>query len=80
MAAAVGLAKGGVPVWTLAGLWQSTVGQAGACAGVFQAFVLSGFGFIGGVVLTGSAAVAGLHFCKAYNDACGDCVGHLPGG
>eukprot|EP00931_Biecheleriopsis_adriatica_P041452 TRINITY_DN23689_c0_g1_i2.p1 TRINITY_DN23689_c0_g1~~TRINITY_DN23689_c0_g1_i2.p1 ORF type:complete len:219 (-),score=43.65 TRINITY_DN23689_c0_g1_i2:61-717(-) len=76
---ALGLAKNGVPVWSLAAMWQGTLGsQPGACPLFVKALIVSGLGFLGGVTLTGSAAAAGLQFCQRYNEACGGCVGDLP--
>lgn len=76
---AVGLAKGGVPIWSLGAMWQATLGsQPGGWALFIKGLLFSGFGFLGGVTLTGSAAAAGMYFCKRYNIACGGCVGDIP--
>ncbi|CAE8625712.1 unnamed protein product [Polarella glacialis] len=74
----IGLSKNGVPIWSLASMWQATMGQSGGYAALTKGILLSGFGFLGGVVLSGSAAVAALAFCRQYNEACGGCVGSLP--
>eukprot|EP00933_Yihiella_yeosuensis_P073175 TRINITY_DN81778_c0_g1_i1.p1 TRINITY_DN81778_c0_g1~~TRINITY_DN81778_c0_g1_i1.p1 ORF type:complete len:215 (-),score=44.45 TRINITY_DN81778_c0_g1_i1:474-1118(-) len=78
ISSSLGLAMNGVPVWSLATMWQATVAQAGGWGSLVKAFLASGFGFLGGVALTGSAAAAGLEFCRRYDDACGGCVGNLP--
>eukprot|EP00930_Biecheleria_cincta_P034222 TRINITY_DN23668_c0_g1_i1.p1 TRINITY_DN23668_c0_g1~~TRINITY_DN23668_c0_g1_i1.p1 ORF type:complete len:213 (-),score=30.83 TRINITY_DN23668_c0_g1_i1:592-1230(-) len=76
---AVGLAKSGVPIWSLGAMWQATLGsQPGGWALFIKGLLFSGFGFLGGVTLTGSAAAAGMYFCQRYNIACEGCVGALP--
>lgn len=75
----VGLTRGGVAIWTLAGIYQATLGQLGALAtlSLWQALLASGCGLLGGVTLTGAAAAAGYAFCQSYNAACHGCLGDL---
>ncbi|CAE7221152.1 unnamed protein product [Symbiodinium natans] len=66
---------GCVPTWTLASFFVHRFGGI-PCFSLYllKGLLFSGCGFLGGVTLTGAAAIAGLRFCRDYNDACGGCV------